>query len=313
MDKLIIEAALNENARRDLNPNIPITPQEIARDAVACAEAGAAVVHFHAREPETGRPRMNGTELYAEAMALIREQSDVLFYPTFQPGLPAEERWRHIFDLAENPRVRLRIGACDMGSVNFPRFDLESGRVAGEWIYLNPTPDNEYCLRRCRELGLRPRMSIWEPGGLRILLKFRDIGLLTDPLMVQFYLSEDMPQGYPPGPRALLNYTDMVPPDVKLVWFAGSIQGDATRLNALAVLMGGHVRVGLGDDPAAGGGKATNADLVARMVRLAADLGREVATPAEAGQILGLSQPAATDPGPTTLDPPSALTPGSSP
>lgn len=288
MDKLIIEAAINENARRTLNPNIPITPEEIARDAVACAEAGAAVVHFHAREPETGKPRMNSTELYAEAMERIRKESAVLFYPTFQPGLPAEDRWRHIFDLAEDPRVRLEIGACDMGSVNFSRFDLENRRVAGEWIYLNPATDNDYCLRRCQELRLRPRMSVWEPGGLRTALKFREIGLLTDPLMVQFYLSEDLPQGYPPGPRALLNFVDMVPPDAKLVWFAGSINGDATKVNALAVLMGGHARVGLGDDPEAGGGQATNADLVARMARLAHDLGREVATPAEARTILGL-------------------------
>ncbi|HEX2171098.1 MAG TPA: 3-keto-5-aminohexanoate cleavage protein [Dehalococcoidia bacterium] len=290
MEKLIIEAAINENARRSLNPHIPVTPEEIARDAVACAEAGAAVVHFHAREPETGKPRMNGTELYAEAMERIRNESDVLFYPTFQPGLPAEERWRHIFDLAENPRVRLEIGACDMGSVNFSRFDVANRRVAGDWIYLNPATDNEYCLRRCADLGLRPRMSVWEPGGLRTALKFREIGLLTDPLFVQFYLSDDLPQGYPPGARALLNFIDLVPSDVRLVWFAGSVSGDATRVNGLAILMGGHVRVGLGDDPAAGGGKATNADLVARMVRLAGDLGREVATPAEARTILGLGK-----------------------
>lgn len=289
MDKLIIEAALNENARRDRNPNIPVTPDEIARDAIACAEAGAAVVHFHAREPETGRPRMNGTELYAEAMAKIRRQSDVLLYPTFQPGLPAKERWQHIFDLAENPDVRLRIGACDMGSVNFSRFDLEQRRVAGEWMYLNPATDNEYCLERCRDLGLRPRMSVWEPGGLRTALKFREIGLLSEPLFIQFYLSDDLPQGYPPGPRAILNYLDMTPPDVKLVWVAGSLTGDATKINALAILMGGHVRVGLGDDPDAGGGSATNADLVTRMVRLANDLGREVATPAEAREILGIT------------------------
>ena len=288
MDKLIIEAALNENARRTLNPNIPVTPREIAEDALACAQAGASVIHFHAREPETGKPRMNGTELYAEAMELIRQQSEVLFYPTFQPGLPAEDRWQHIFALAENPRVRLRLGACDMGSVNFSRFDYAARRVTSEWIYQNPATDNDWCLRRCQELGLRPRMSVWEPGGLRTIFAFREIGLLDDPLIVQFYLSDDLPQGYPPGPRAILNYLDMVPPGAKLVWFAGSLTGDATKLNALAILMGGHARVGLGDDPGAGGGKATNADLVHRIARLAGELGRPIATPADARGILGL-------------------------
>src|SRR5437870_3067704 len=104
MQKLIIEAAINEQASKRDNPNVPYSPEECARDALACADAGAAIIHFHARDAQTGEMQHPGTALYAEAMRLIRgERPNLMVYPTYGYSPTPEARFSHVKALAEDP------------------------------------------------------------------------------------------------------------------------------------------------------------------------------------------------------------------
>ena len=124
MNPVIIEVGLNEATTREENSHVPITPEEIADDILACAEAGASVIHFHARDPETGDQRTCDTALYREAMRRVREAGcDILMYPTYAAFLsgqadPVQERFGHVLSLADDPDVGLRLGPLDMGSLN---------------------------------------------------------------------------------------------------------------------------------------------------------------------------------------------------
>ncbi|MCH7553233.1 MAG: 3-keto-5-aminohexanoate cleavage protein, partial [Chloroflexi bacterium] len=103
MHKLIIEVALNELASKEQNPNVPYSPEDVARDAVACAKAGAAIIHFHARDATTGEQLWSSAETYAKAIKLIRRECDALLYPTYRSGVPKEERIAHVLALADDP------------------------------------------------------------------------------------------------------------------------------------------------------------------------------------------------------------------
>src|SRR5215471_5620210 len=132
-DKVIIEAAINEQSSKADNPNVPVSAEECAIDALACAAAGAAIVHFHARDPETGALLSPGTETYAEGMRLINdERPDLLVYPTYSMAPTAAERFSHIHDLADDPGARLRSATIDPGAMNFSFVDPESGRIIGD-------------------------------------------------------------------------------------------------------------------------------------------------------------------------------------
>ena len=126
MNKLIIEARINEYMMRDQgNPNIPYTPEEIAADAAACREAGAAIVHFHARHAD-GKPE-HRSEVYSDTIRRIRGGSDLLVHPTLGYNTMADNsapaRLRHILELAKNPSVAPHFVPLDMGSVNVDRYD----------------------------------------------------------------------------------------------------------------------------------------------------------------------------------------------
>src|SRR5262245_4466882 len=107
-DKLIIEVALNEQTSKARNPNVPITADECAAAALAAAAEGASIVHFHARDPQTGREMIPGTEMYAEAIRLVNaERPDLLVYVPYTFGATPEERFAHLAELADDPGVRL--------------------------------------------------------------------------------------------------------------------------------------------------------------------------------------------------------------
>lgn len=114
---VMIEAAINGNALRELNPNIPYSPEEIANDAIATCRAGAALIHFHVRDPQTGR-WVQDVPYYSEVYRRTRAVCDPLLWPTFPfDGTPAE-RFSHFVELAKDPVTIPDIGAADMGSVN---------------------------------------------------------------------------------------------------------------------------------------------------------------------------------------------------
>jgi 3-keto-5-aminohexanoate cleavage enzyme len=270
MEPLIIEVAINELASRDDNPNIPYSVDEVVADAVACARAGAAIVHFHARDAQTGEQRWFDTQFYRGAFAAIRAECDALLYPT-QPG-SGMDRCPHVIELADEG---LEMATVDVFSHHSNAFDGD-----------NPDP-NLAVMSALRQRGVSYSMGVREVGHLRKLERYRALGLLDDRLHLKIFLDEEL-VGPVPDARGLLMFLDHVGPGATCDWFTTLYRGRPDgrcfrRLSMLAAAMGGHIRTGLGDMPTLDG-KSTyrNVDMVEMAADLAHKAGRQVATAAQA-------------------------------
>ncbi|MDW4902476.1 MULTISPECIES: 3-keto-5-aminohexanoate cleavage protein [Streptomyces] len=271
------------------SPHVPVTPEQIAASAVEAADAGAAVVHIHVRDPETGAPSRE-PRLYREVVERIRETgTDVVVNLTAGMGgdlvidpeaplrhLPGTdlvgglERLPHVEDLLPD------ICTLDCGSLNFGD---------GSNLYVS-TPDMlRTGARRIQELGVRPELEIFDTGQLWFAKQLLAEGLLDDPTV--FQLCMGVPWGAPADPGVLMSMVNMLPEGARWASFAlGRMQMPWV---AQSILLGGHVRVGLEDNLyLAKGVKATNGQLVERAVRITESLGSRVATPDEAREQLGL-------------------------
>ena len=290
-DKLIIEAALNEQSSKDDNPNVPVSAEECAIDALACAEAGASIVHFHARDPRNGALLSPGTETYAEAMRLIRdERPDLLVYPTYTSAPTAAERFSHIEALADDPAVRLRSATIDPGAMNFSFVDPSTGELRGDNTFGVPHEHLVYFLELCAKKGIQYSVVVREPGHVRIAVAMHRMGLMEGTILFKLNLGDNALWGLPPSEAAVDTYMDIVPDDIHYMWMAYTYGPSHWDIARLAIARGAHVRVGLGDNPVeADGAQLTNAELVTRIVEMAAEAGRQIATPAEALTILGYS------------------------
>src|SRR5258705_2903904 len=286
--QVMIEAAINGNASRELNPNIPYSPEEIAGDAIATCRAGAALIHFHVRDPQTGR-WVQDVPYYSEVYRRARAVCDPLLWPTFPfDGTPAE-RFSHFVELAKDPATRSDLGAADMGSVNLATYSREVKKIRGaNFVYQNSYETCRQFLEMSRELGLRPTLQVFEPGFLRAALVFLDQGLLTEPLILKFYFGgKEQNFGLPPTLKSLEAYLEMIE-SVRCNWFAATLGGDNLPLVPLIVSLGGHVRVGLEDYQYAREGQPTNAQLTERAAGVIRAMGHEVATPEETRSLLEL-------------------------
>ncbi|CAM5630657.1 3-keto-5-aminohexanoate cleavage protein [Streptomyces fimicarius] len=271
------------------SPHVPVTPAQIAASAVEAAGAGAAVVHIHVREPETGAPSRD-PRLYREVVERIRETgTDVVINLTAGMGgdlvidpeaplrqLPGTDlvggldRLPHVEDLLPD------ICTLDCGSLNFGD---------GSNLYVS-TPDMlRTGAKRIQELGVRPELEIFDTGQLWFAKQLLAEGLLDDPTV--FQLCMGIPWGAPADPGVLQAMVTMLPQGAQWASFAlGRMQMPWV---AQSILLGGHVRVGLEDNLYLGKGvKATNGQLVERAVRITESLGSRVATPDEAREKLGL-------------------------
>ncbi|MGX1727749.1 3-keto-5-aminohexanoate cleavage protein [Streptomyces diastaticus] len=273
------------------SPHVPVTPEQIARNAVEAAAAGAAVVHIHVRDPETGDPSRD-PKLYREVVERIKETGtdvvinltagmggDLVIDPddplTHLPGtdlVGGLERLPHVEDLLPD------ICTLDCGSLNFGD---------GSNLYVS-TPDMLRAgARRIQELGVRPELEIFDTGQLWFAKQLLAEGLLDDPTV--FQLCMGVPWGAPADPGVLQSMVNMLPDGARWASFAlGRMQMPWV---AQSILLGGHVRVGLEDNLYLGkGNKATNAQLVERAVTLTESIGARVATPDEARATLGLKK-----------------------
>ncbi|CAL9661616.1 3-keto-5-aminohexanoate cleavage protein [Streptomyces sp. enrichment culture] len=271
------------------SPHVPVTPEQIARNAVEAAAAGAAVVHIHVRDPETGDPSRD-PKLYREVVERVKETGtdvvinltagmggDLVIDPddplTHLPGtdlVSGLERLPHVEDLLPD------ICTLDCGSLNFGD---------GSNLYVS-TPDMlRTGARRIQELGVRPELEIFDTGQLWFAKQLLAEGLLDDPTV--FQLCMGIPWGAPADPGVLQSMVNMLPDGARWASFAlGRMQMPWV---AQSILLGGHVRVGLEDNLYLGkGNKATNAQLVERAVTITESIGARVATPDEARATLGL-------------------------
>lgn len=286
MAKVMIEAAINGNAMRKLNPHIPYSPEEIAADAIATCKAGAALVHFHVRDPETGK-WVQDVPYYSEVYRRARRGCEALMWPTFPFGDDPAKRFSHFIELSKDAATKPDLGAGDMGSVNLVAYDPASKKVQNEnFVYCNSYETIRYFLTKSRELGLRPTLQIFDASFLRAALVFLDQGILTEPLLLKFYLGgPELPFGLPPTLKSLEAYLEMIK-DVRVNWFAATLGGDNVPLVPVIVSLGGHVRIGLEDYQYARDGQWSNPQITERAASIIRAMGHEVATPDEARKIL---------------------------
>ena len=285
MDKLIIEVAINEQSSKDDNPNVPYSAEECAEVALRCAAAGAAIIHFHARDPRTGDLLHPGTETYATAMRLIRaERPDLLVYPTYvMEGDP----FAHVEALAADPTVGLRCATIDPGTMNFSRFDAASGAIRGDKPFVVTHADAARFFDLCKRHGVLYGVVVREPGHVRTTVAYHRAGIISGPLLFRLNLADDMLFGLPPSPEAVQTYLRLVPDDIEANWMAYTYGPSHWAMNRYAVTTGAHVRTGLGDNPVGPDGTTpTNEELVRRVVAMAEDAGRAVASPADAMALL---------------------------
>jgi 3-keto-5-aminohexanoate cleavage enzyme len=296
MEPLIIECALNEQVTKKQNPHVPIAVAELVRDALAAAKAGASILHFHAREPETGDLLHPGTEFYREVMRGIRrENPDVLLYPTYGASPTPEERFSHLAALAEDPEIRLDFATIDPGAVNYADFEPEAKRLGWDYVLSVSHSEVRYFFEMSATHGIKYSFTVRELGHVRHVLAYQKMGWLRDPLFFKVTMSENHAWGTPPSVAGLgLLTTSSIPADVPYRWMT-YIEGEChAELSRHAVEQGGHVRTGIGDNPSFEGAALTNAEQVARIVEMARAAGRDVCNPAETRRLLATTPEGAT-------------------
>jgi uncharacterized protein (DUF849 family) len=281
------------------SPYLPLTPQEIAESAIGAAEAGAAILHLHARRPENGRPTPD-PDVFMEFLPEIKERTNAVVNITTGggQGMSLQER------LAPPMRAKPEMCSLNMGSMNFGRFpikarikeyrfdweeaDLESSR---DYIFRNTYADIEYILRELGEThGVRFEFECYDVGHLYNLAHFLDRGLVKPPLFVQTIFG--ILGGIGVDPEDLLHMkrtADRLFGDDYL-WSILGAGRHQMNLITMGAIMGGNVRTGLEDSVYLGKGELakSNADLVAKVVRILGELSLDIATPDEARELLHL-------------------------
>ena len=291
-DKLIIEVRANEYTDRAANPNLPWTADEIARDGEECRQAGASILHFHARNAD-GSPD-NRFESTRDAILAARARSDMLILPTLgyvTLDAPAEERVANVVRLARDPRTKPEFAPIDMGSTNVDLYDPVKKEFRSKGlIYRNGIDTLEHLARTITGLGITPYLTSWNISFSRTIGAFLDMGLLREPAFVGLVMTSDvMLSGHPATPAGLDAHTRFLPSGWTIAWSAMSYNGNILDLADKIILEGGHFSIGLGDWPHLELGRPSNADLVRIVAERARALGREVATPEEARAILGVT------------------------
>ena len=271
MKPLIITAALTgAEVTREQQPALPVTPQEIAIAAEECAKAGASIVHLHARRDD-GTPTQD-RETYRRIIAAIRERCDVIVQVSTggAVGMTPAER---LAPVTLSPEM----ATLSMGTVNF-----------GDDVFMNHPADMETFLHAMQQHGVKPEFEIFDTGMITTVNRWLKKGLLQGPLHVDFVLG--IPGGMAGTPQALMYMVEQLPPEAS--WTVAGIGSAQLSLGTLAMVLGGHVRVGFEDNVYYRKGElaSSNAQLVSRIARISAELTRPVATPAQARAILGLKQ-----------------------
>jgi len=258
---------------KEANPNIPTSPREVAADLEACEEAGASMVHLHARD-ENGEDTKDVAR-FQELRDAIAERCDdiIVNFTTGGGGIYSrEERIAPVIETDPRPEV----ATVDVGPMNFGQT-----RTA-----INPREQNEEYTRRMRDAGVKPELEIFSPGHLPEMYHLIENDLLDDPYWTTLILG--MQTGTVPRPRNLVNLVDNLPEGAE--WQCLAVGKHQLPLTTMAMTMGGHVRVGLEDNIYYRRGELaeSNAQLVRRAARIADELERPIATTAETRELLGL-------------------------
>jgi 3-keto-5-aminohexanoate cleavage enzyme len=291
--KMIIEARINEYAMRDENPNVPWTAEEIAETAARCWDAGATIVHFHARAAD-GAP-LHGAAAYREIIEKVRARCPILIHPTlgfFSNASDPRSRIETITTLAADSRTRPDFAPIDTGSVNLEMYDAANRRfLEAERMYINRTDVLEHYARELDRVGVKPVVVTWGIGFTRRAAAMMEIGLLGEPTFFLLNMTDGAYiTGHPGTVAGLDAHLAFLPAGRRVEWASNIVGGDLLALGRATAERGGHLAVGIGDYAYAGLGAPPNEAIVERAVQIARETGREVASLAETRAILGLAE-----------------------
>ena len=292
-----LEAALNGPWGRDRQPLIPLSVAEIVAEGVACAEAGAAIIHVHARDPDTGVQR-DDADIYAAIIEGIRARVDCIVYPTLplagavghEAGDNLAARFKAVEGLAQ--RDLLEWTVVDPGSVNFIH-DVDLAAGTDGFLYRNPGDHVRAGLDVARRAGAVPSYAIYEPGFLRAGAALAQASGVREPIY-RFMFSKGFHWGFPPAEWALdayLRLLDEMAPGAP--WMLAGLDVDVLPLAPTAFARGGHLRVGLEDAPF--GSNLTNLEWVRRGRAVIEGAGRVPASPAEVRAALVTQSPSVSE------------------
>lgn len=303
MDKLIITAALTGNITLPTQTQyLPITPQQIVDEAVKCANAGAASIHIHARDPKTGAPSTD-PEIYKEIAVLMKKSTDAIFVPTTggTATMTPQERLRLV------PALKPEMATCNLGSINFSIHPIADRYKEEEWkfpweknfaastkdfIFRNTFGDIEVFYNTMTENGTKPEFEAYDIGHLYNISFFLRRGLIKPPVWIQFVTGILGGIGADLENIMFMKQTAdrLIGPDNYKFSVIGAGYPAEFHVNALSIMMGGMVRVGLEDNIFIARRVLAKGswELVEKVARIAKELDREIATPAEARQMLGL-------------------------
>jgi uncharacterized protein (DUF849 family) len=280
-DKCVVSAALTGAlTRREHCPAIPYTPAEIGEEARRAAEAGAAIVHIHARTDD-GAPTWS-PRTFAEIKAEVLARSDVIVnFSTGAVGIPAEERIAHIRE------SRPEMAALNMGSMNYAIYSERRKAFYHDHVFANPFSDIRFFLETMNESGVRPEMECFDCGHVGNTAPLIDLGVLRPPY--QFSLVMGVLGGIPGTVRNLVHQAGSLPESSH--WQVIGIGLNQWSLGAAAISLGGNFRVGLEDNFYLEEGRmaSSNGELVEKAVRMCREQGRQVASIAEARNELQLA------------------------
>jgi uncharacterized protein (DUF849 family) len=292
---VILEVALNGQTRRERNPHVPLSRQEIIDEGLRCIDAGASILHNH-NENLAVTAEEAASEYGACFRPWLERNPDVLCLPTVGNGDSIEEKLRHL-ELLASAGV-LRLGFIDPGTLLLGWMGPDGKPAKDSYVYINTFGDMEHAIEQCTRLRLGLHLAIFEPGFLRNVFSYYKLGMIPPGSFVKFYFGGDggyfsfgegVSFGLPPTEKALGAYLEMLElAGWNLPWFVAVVGGDLfdTPIARAALERGGHLRVGHEDF----WGKRTpsNLELVQEAVALAKEVGRPVATPAQTVEILGL-------------------------
>ena len=294
-DKVIITCAVTGNLTTpEQTPHLPITPVQIADTCLGAADAGAAIVHIHVRDPKTGRPSMS-LDYYSEVIARIRAHNpELILNITTGPGgrfVPSPDEPKIAAEgttlMAPEKRVEhiaaLRPDICtlDLNTMN-----------SGKEVDINTPGSVRRMAKVISDAGVKPEIELFDSGDIALMNDLLKDGTLSGPVLCSFVMG--VRYGFQPGPETVLYARDLLPRDAEFT--AIGIGKAAFTAVAQSYLAGGHVRVGLEDSVYLSRGQLanSNAEMVTKARRIVEDLGGQIANLGEARQIVGLTTPASS-------------------
>jgi 3-keto-5-aminohexanoate cleavage enzyme len=300
MEKLIITVAITGGASPEDNPYLPKIPKEQVNATLEAYEAGASVVHIHARNPVTGRGEQKA-EWLEEAIVPIREQCDIIVnVSTGGSGKRVDGDWLYkeipeesvkgrisiIPALCKNPKAKPDLVSFNAGSPVIDIYSNSKKEFILKFVMVHSFPDMVYMAETMKSHGVKPELECYDIGMINNAKVLGEMGHIEKPLYFQFVLG--ILGQIPATMDNLIHMVSSIPPGSP--WSVCAVGLDEFKMAAMAILMGGHVRVGFEDNIYISKGvrAKSNAELVEKIVRLAKELDREIAAPEEARRIFNL-------------------------